>query len=105
MRVWCRSYAARVELADRDAGIDLAELLAAFSLATDLGLSRGVLSGRHRFGAVGVQLVLENGLRCVVAGALMAAGNDQPAAYGLALLAGYAAMLLRPSALVPRATG
>lgn len=70
-----------------------------------LGLSRGVLSGRHRFGAVGVQLVLENGLRCLVAGVLIAADNEQPAAYGLALLAGYAAMLLRPSALAPRATG
>jgi O-antigen/teichoic acid export membrane protein len=70
-----------------------------------LGLARGVLSGRHRFGAVGVGLVLENGLRCLVAAALMAAGNEQPAAYGLALLAGYAAVALRPSALVPRATG
>jgi O-antigen/teichoic acid export membrane protein len=36
---------------------------------------------------------------------MMAAGNDQPAAYGVALLAGYAAMLLRPSALVPHGTG
>ena len=70
-----------------------------------LGLARGVLSARHRFGAVGVGLVLENGLRCLVAGALMAAGNEQPAAYGLALLAGYAAVALRPSALVPGATG
>jgi len=35
-----RSYAARVEAGDRDAGIDLAELLAAFSLATDLGLGQ-----------------------------------------------------------------
>lgn len=34
------AYAARVEPADRDAGIDLAELLAAFSLATDLGLGQ-----------------------------------------------------------------
>ncbi|HEX6151325.1 hypothetical protein, partial [Nocardioides sp.] len=70
-----------------------------------LGLARGVLSGRHQFGAVGLGLVLENGLRCLVAGALMAAGNEHPAAYGLALLAGYAAVCLRPSALVPRATG
>jgi len=29
-----------VEAGDRDAGIDLAELLAAFSLATDLGLGQ-----------------------------------------------------------------
>jgi O-antigen/teichoic acid export membrane protein len=70
-----------------------------------LGLARGILSGRHRFGAVGVGLVLENGLRCVVAAALMGAGNEHPASYGLALLAGYAAIGLRPSALVPRTSG
>ncbi len=70
-----------------------------------LGLARGTLSGRHRFGAVGVGLVLENGLRCVVAAILMGTGNEHPANYGLALLAGYAAIALRPSALVPRTTG
>lgn len=70
-----------------------------------LGLVRGLLSGRDRFGAVGTNLVLENGLRCVVAGWLMAAGTEAPAAYGLALLAGYAVVLLRPSALVPHAGG
>ena len=70
-----------------------------------LGLARGTLSGRHRFGAVGVGLVLENGLRCVVAAILMGAGNGDPASYGLALLAGYAAIGLRPSALLPRTTG
>jgi O-antigen/teichoic acid export membrane protein len=70
-----------------------------------LGLARGTLSGRHRFGAVGIGLVLENGLRCVVAAILMGAGNEHPASYGLALLAGYAAIGLRPSALVPRTTG
>lgn len=70
-----------------------------------LGVVRGLLSGRDRFGAVGVNLVLENGLRCVVAGVLMAADNQHAAAYGLALLAGYAVALLRPSALLPRRTG
>lgn len=70
-----------------------------------LGLTRGVLSGRHRFGAVGVGLVVENGLRCVAAAALMLAGNEQPAAYGAALLAGYAAVAVRPSSFVLRATG
>ena len=70
-----------------------------------LGVVRGLLSGRDRFGAVGVNLVLENGLRCVVAGVLMAADTEHAAAYGLALLAGYAVALLRPSALLPRATG
>lgn len=70
-----------------------------------LGMARGTLSGRHRFGAIGVGLVLENGLRCVVAAILMGAGDERPASYGLALLAGYAAIGLRPSALVPRTTG
>ena len=67
-----------------------------------LGLARGTLSGRHRFGAVGVGLVLENGLRCVVAGDPDGErATSTPASYGLALLAGYAAIGLRPSALVP----
>ena len=70
-----------------------------------LGLVRGVLAGRHRFAALALNLVLENGLRCAVAGLLMAAGADRPVGYGLALVAGYAVTLLRPAALVPRRTG
>lgn len=70
-----------------------------------LGLVRGTLAGRARFGALGVQLVVENLLRCVAGAVLMAFADDTPLYYGLALLAGYAAGLLRPSALVLRATG
>lgn len=70
-----------------------------------LGVVRGTLSGRRRFGDLAVNLVLENGLRCVVAGALMATGVQDPTGYGLALLAGYAVTFLRPAALVPRRTG
>jgi O-antigen/teichoic acid export membrane protein len=70
-----------------------------------LGVVRGTLSGRHRFGAVGLGLVVENAIRCLAAAALMAAGDDRPVAYGLALVAGYAAAVLWPAALVPRTTG
>jgi O-antigen/teichoic acid export membrane protein len=70
-----------------------------------LGVVRGLLAGRDRFGALGLNLVLENGLRCVVAGGLVVADAEDAAAYGLALVAGYAVALLRPSALLPRTTG
>lgn len=70
-----------------------------------LGVVRGTLGGRRRFGAVALGLVVENALRCLVAAALVVAGDDRPVAYGLALVAGYAAALLWPAALVPRASG
>jgi O-antigen/teichoic acid export membrane protein len=69
-----------------------------------IGVVRGTLSARRRFTAVGAGLVAENALRCVLAAGLALAGVDAPAAYGLALVAGYAAVLW-PSALLPRATG
>ena len=70
-----------------------------------VGLVRGMLSGRHRFVAVGTCLVVENGLRCLVTAALVLRGSDNPTAYGVALVVGAAAALLWPSALVPRRTG
>ncbi|MEJ7795427.1 MAG: hypothetical protein WKF50_07740 [Nocardioides sp.] len=70
-----------------------------------LGLVRGTLSGRHQFVAVGIGLVVENGLRCLVAVALIIAGSESPTAYGVALVIGGAAALLWPAALVPRRTG
>ncbi|WP_432477317.1 lipopolysaccharide biosynthesis protein [Nocardioides sp. GXQ0305] len=70
-----------------------------------IGVVRGTLSARHRFTAVGIGLVAENGLRCVLAGGLAVAGVDAPEAYGAVLVAGYAAAALWPSALVPRRTG
>lgn len=54
-----------------------------------LGVVRGVLTARGRFGAVGLGLVAENGIRCLAAVVLMAVGVRDPAAYGLCLLAGY----------------
>lgn len=54
-----------------------------------MGLVRGVLSARARFGMVAAGLFAENAVRCVVAGALVVADVRDPVAYGLALLAGY----------------
>lgn len=70
-----------------------------------LGVVRGTLSARHRFVAVGTALLVENGLRCLVAVALMAGGIESPTAYGAALVVGGAAALLWPAALLPRRTG
>lgn len=64
-----------------------------------MGVVRGVLTARRRFAAVGAGLVAENGIRCVGAAALMLAGVRNPVAFGLCLLAGYAAVLAWPSGL------
>lgn len=69
--------------------------------ATWTGVVRGVLSARGRFPAVAALLVAENAARCVLAVGLSLAGVGSPAAYGLALLLGYAVLLLWPSALRP----
>ncbi|MGZ6753049.1 MAG: hypothetical protein ACXVEJ_06235 [Nocardioides sp.] len=74
-------------------------------MAGAMGLVRGLLSGRHRFGAVAAALLLENLVRAVLAAVLLAAGVDDPVAYGLCLLAGYATVLVWPSALRPGTTG
>ena len=73
--------------------------------SASIGVIRGTLSARRRFAVVGAGLVVENGLRCAAAAALILAGVESPEAYGLALLAGYAASACWPSALLPRATG
>ncbi len=70
-----------------------------------LGLLRGVLSGRRRFGAVASSIVAENGVRCVVAAVLMFSGIDTPLYYGLALLAGYVVAALWPGAVSLRGAG
>jgi O-antigen/teichoic acid export membrane protein len=70
-----------------------------------LGLVRGTLAGRRRFGALGAGLSAENGLRCLAAGVLIGTGQEEPVLYGLALVVGYAAAGLWPAALVPRRTG
>jgi O-antigen/teichoic acid export membrane protein len=58
------------------------------------GVTRGVLAGRRRFVAVAANLVVENALRCAAAAALLLAGVDSAVAYGFALVAGHATVLL-----------
>ena len=73
--------------------------------AAVMGTTRGVLTARRRFTAVAVGLVAENGVRCLAALALVVAGVDDPVAYGLCLLAGYAATAGWPSTFRLARTG
>jgi O-antigen/teichoic acid export membrane protein len=68
------------------------------------GVARGVLTARRRMVSVGLSLVVENGIRCVVVGALFAVGSSSVEAYGLALVAGNLMVLMWPSSLVPHST-
>jgi O-antigen/teichoic acid export membrane protein len=70
-----------------------------------LGVLRGLLTGRRRFGGVAASLVTENALRTLVALVLLVAGVEDPAGYGLALLAGYLIVLMWPSAMVATESG
>ncbi|MEO5851280.1 MAG: hypothetical protein ABIQ15_02095 [Nocardioides sp.] len=83
----------------RDDGLTWPVLVVAVTLGSAaMGLVRGVLASRQRYGAVGGVLVAENLVRCAVAEVLLSSGVTDPAAYGGALLAGYAALLAWPSA-------
>jgi O-antigen/teichoic acid export membrane protein len=64
-----------------------------------VGVVRGGLSARHQFGGLALALVAENGLRCVLAGVLIAAGVTAPLGYGLCLAAGPLVGFLWPSAV------
>lgn len=64
----------------------LVVLVTLFSAA--VGVARGGLAGRGRFGAVARSLVAENALRCALVAALLLAGEQDPVAHGLALVAG-----------------
>lgn len=66
-----------------------------------MGLLRGLLTARHRLQAVGAALIGENAIRCLAAVALMVGGVDDPVAYGLCLVSGYAVALAWPTALRP----
>lgn len=70
-----------------------------------IGVNRGVLGGRGRFASVAVSLVAENGARCVLVAALLAAGVQDPVAHGLCLVAGQLVVLCWPSSLRLRGTG
>ena len=64
-----------------------------------IGVTRGGLGGRGRFGAVAWSLVAENALRCVLVAVLLVAGVQNPVAHGLALVAGGSVVVLWPAAL------
>lgn len=75
-------------------------LVAAVTAGSALvGLVRGSLTARHRFGAVALALVGENLARVVLAGALAATGSTSSLAYGAVLVVGQVAVLAWPSAL------
>ncbi|MGH3308381.1 MAG: oligosaccharide flippase family protein, partial [Nocardioides sp.] len=79
-------------------GVAFPLLVVAVALGSGaMGVVRGLLAARHRFPALGAALVAENALRCVAALALMAAGVEDPVTYGLALVAGYLAIVFWPS--------
>lgn len=91
------SWLARERLFGGD-GLWFALLVGAVTLAAaGTGLVRGVLAARHRFASLGVGLIAENAVRCLVTAGLMAADVRAPEAYGTALLLGYAAALAWPS--------
>lgn len=99
------AWGARERLFGDDGGW-FALLVVAVGLGSGLlGVVRGTLSGRHRFGAVAAGLVAENGIRCLVAAGLASAGVTSALAFGGALVAGYAAAALWPAALVPLRSG
>lgn len=53
-----------------------------------IGVVRGTLAGRGRFEAVAWSLVAENAVRCLLVGALLLVGVEDPVAHGLCLVAG-----------------
>jgi O-antigen/teichoic acid export membrane protein len=64
-----------------------------------VGVVRGGLSARYRFGSVALALVGENALRCVAAALLVIAGVRSPLAFGGCMVLGSAVGLLWPSAI------
>ena len=73
--------------------------------AGGMGVVRGLLGARRRYAAVGAVLVAENLVRCLAAAVLVALDVDDPVAYGVALVLGYAACAAWPSAWRTRRGG
>jgi O-antigen/teichoic acid export membrane protein len=68
-----------------------------------MGLLRGLLTARRQFGLLAASLVGEHVIRVVPCAVLAALGVDDPAAYGLVIVAGSFAILLWPPLLrLPR---
>lgn len=81
-------------------------LVAALTLGSALmGVVRGGLGARQRFGDLALTMLAENGTRCAGVLALALTGIDDPVAYGAAIAAGHLTGLLWPAALKFPATG
>lgn len=65
-----------------------------------MGLNRGVLCGRHRFGETGVAIFGENFLRLVAAGVVVVIDGG-PTALGIGIVCGFAVAAVWPSSFAP----
>jgi len=93
------SWLARDELFHRD-GLAFPALMAGVTLGSGvMGLARGTLTGRRRFGSVAAAYVAENTVRCLSVGLLVLGGVKDPVAYGVVLLGGNLVVLMWPSSL------
>ena len=64
-----------------------------------VGVVRGGLSARHRFGSVAVVLVCENGVRCLGAALIAAVMPQSPLAFGVCMVVGSLVGLAWPTAV------
>ncbi|MEJ7689964.1 MAG: hypothetical protein WKF76_05755 [Nocardioidaceae bacterium] len=64
-----------------------------------MGVARGTLTARRRFGSVAAMLVAENAVRLLAALALVVADVKEPVAFGLCLVAGHLVAFCWPSSL------
>jgi O-antigen/teichoic acid export membrane protein len=67
--------------------------------AAVVGYVRGVLTARNRFTQLAIAVALENGVRCVAAGALIASGDESAVGFGVVLAASSFSVLLWVSTL------
>ena len=83
-----------------DDGVGFPVLVAALVVGSAFtGLVRGALTSSRRFNALAMSLLAENGARCIAVLTLAALGNEQPLAYGTAIVAAQVTAFLWPRAL------
>ena len=99
------TWAIRNDLFHRDSGSFPLLVVAVTLGAAFLGIVRGILTVRNRLAAVGLLLVAENAVRCVIAVVLIAGDVTESRYYGFALVAGQLVGFGWPSALVLGKTG
>jgi hypothetical protein len=99
------TWAIRNDLFHRSSGSFPLLVVAVTVGAAFLGIVRGILTVRNRLAAVGLLLVAENAVRCVLAVLLIAGDVTESRYYGFALVAGQLVGFGWPSALVLGKTG